>query len=220
MPEAKDSVIVVASGEADPAVHGRLPEGARVVAADGGVDCALALGLDVTVAVGDFDSVTDAGLAAVEAAGGRIDRHPAAKDETDLELALAVALELGARRIVVVAEPGGRLDHLLGVVLLLGHERFEQVEIDALLGAATVHVIRDARTLTGSVGELISLLPLHGPADGVTTEGLTYPLRGERLHAGSSRGVSNVFAAEEARVTVVTGVLAAVRPGLVERRAE
>jgi len=220
LPVEKDTIVVVASGQADPAVRDHLPAGAYVIAADGGVDCALRLGLRISVAVGDFDSVSETGLAAVEAAGGRVERHPEAKDETDLELALDVALELGAGRIVVVADPGGRLDHLLGVVHLLGHPRYAHVEIDALLGQASVHVIRGERMLTGSPGELISLLALHGPARGVSTEGLVYPLRAEPLDAGSSRGISNVFATREAHVTVVSGVLVAVRPGLVERRPE
>ncbi len=48
---------------------------------------------------------------------------------------------------------------------------------------------------------------------GVTTEGLAYPLRGETLEAGSSRGVSNVFVEETARISVERGVLLAIRPG-------
>ena len=48
----------------------------------------------------------------------------------------------------------------------------------------------------GEPGELVSLLAVNGPAEGVTTEGLAYPLRGETLEPGSTRGVSNVFAAE------------------------
>ena len=54
--------------------------------------------------------------------------------------------------------------------------------------------------LSGRVGELVSLFALHGPAHGVVTDGLVYPLHGETLEPGSSRGVSNVFAATEARV--------------------
>ena len=59
-------------------------------------------------------------------------------------------------------------------------------------------VIRGERTLTGAPGEIVSLLPVHGPAEGVTTSGLEYPLHDETLPAGTSRGVSNVFAATEA----------------------
>jgi thiamine pyrophosphokinase len=87
------------------------------------------------------------------------------------------------------------------------------VEVDALLGSARLEVVRRERTLPGAEGELVSLIPLGGPAEGVTTEGLRYPLSDETLAAGSSRGVSNVFAAEQARITVRRGVLLAIRTG-------
>jgi thiamine pyrophosphokinase len=139
-------------------------------------------------------------------------RHPAAKDATDLELALDEAVALGAARVLVVASDGGRLDHLLASLLLLGFERYAALELDALVGGALVHVIRGGRTLRGAAGELVTLLALAGPAVGVTTDGLEYPLSGETLEPGSSRGVSNVFSGAEARVTVLGGVLLAVRP--------
>jgi thiamine pyrophosphokinase len=59
----------------------------------------------------------------------------------------------------------------------------------------------------------VSLLPVHGPARGVTTEGLLYPLAGEDLEPGTTRGVSNEMTAAEALVRVRDGVLLAVRPG-------
>jgi len=184
------------------------------VAADQGVDHALALGLRVDVAVGDFDSVSPAGLTAAEAAGARIVRHPAEKDATDLELALDEAAALGPRRLLVLGVDGGRLDHLLAALLGLGAERYAAFEVDALLGAASIHVIRSERRLRGEPGELISLLALHAPAEDVTTAGLLYGLGGETLWPGSSRGASNVFATREARVSVGRGVVLAVRPGI------
>jgi thiamine pyrophosphokinase len=53
---------------------------------------------------------------------------------------------------------------------------------------------------------------VHGEARGVVTEGLVYALRGETLSPGSSRGVSNVFEAIAARVSLEDGVLLAIRP--------
>ena len=207
------TVIVVAGGDVSARpLPGRLPDGDAVIAADGGVDRALALGLHVDLAIGDFDSVSAAGLAAAEAEGARVDRHPTAKDATDLELALDAAIALGPARIVVVGSGGGRLDHLLGSVLLLADERYAAAEIDAYLGEARVAVVRGSRTLAGAPGDLLSLLPVHGAAEGVTTEGLEYPLRDETLPPGTSRGISNVFSASEARITVERGCLLAVRP--------
>ena len=77
-------VVVVASG---PGPSVAVPVTPTVIAADGGLDRAAALGLDVDVVIGDLDSVSAEALAAAEAAGARIVRHPEAKDATDLELA-------------------------------------------------------------------------------------------------------------------------------------
>lgn len=203
-------VVVVASGPG-PAVT--VPDARTVLAADGGLDRALALGLDVDVVIGDLDSVSADALAAAEAAGARVVRHPVAKDATDLELALDEAVALGARRVLVVASADGRLDHLLATLELLGAERFAGVQFDALIGGARVHVVRGTRMLDGSPGELLTLLAVGGPARGVTTEGLAFPLSGETLEAGSTRGVSNVLEGSFARVTVADGVLLAIRPG-------
>ena len=113
----------------------------------------------------------------------------------------------------MLAGEGGRLDHQLSVLLLLASERYAGVQVDALVGHGWVHVVRRARTLEGAPGELVSLLAVGGPAKGVTTEGLAYPLRGETLEAGSSRGISNVFATDSANVSLEEGVLLAIRPG-------
>lgn len=205
-----ETVYVFAGG--DPPRAAAVPAGATVVAADAGLDHALALGLDVAVAVGDFDSVSAEGLAAAERAGTRIERHPVEKDATDLELALDAAVALGARRICVVGGAGGRLDHLLGGLLLLCADAYAGVELDALLDGASAHVVRTHRRFHGTPGETVSLFALHGPARGVTTEGLAYPLRAETLAPGSTRGVSNVFAEADASVAVEDGVVLVVRP--------
>jgi thiamine pyrophosphokinase len=206
---SEPDVVVVASG---PGPTVAVPAAPTVIAADGGLDRALGLGIGVDVVVGDLDSVSPDTLARAEARGARVVRHPTTKDATDLELALDEALRLGAHRVLVVASAEGRLDHLLSSVLLLGSARYARVELDALVGEALVHVIRTERRLQGTPGELLTLLAVGGPAEAVTTDGLAYPLAGGTLAPGSSRGVSNVFAGSEAHVSVARGVLFAVRP--------
>jgi thiamine pyrophosphokinase len=201
------TVVVVAGGPDRPAAVS-VPSEAMVIAADGGAELARELGLQVDLAVGDFDSISEVALAWV----ARIERYPVSKEATDLELALGAALALGPERIFVLGGAGGRLDHLLGELLLLAGDAFAGVRVDAQLGAAAVHVVRRERLLAGEPGELISLFPVHGPAGGVVTEGLVYPLHGETLAPGTSRGLSNVFGAREARISVARGVLLAIRP--------
>jgi len=184
-----------------------------VIAADDGAREALRLGLEVDVVVGDMDSVKASTLAQVERAGGRVMRHPADKDATDLELALDEALSSQATRIVVAGGAGGRLDFVLANALALGHPRLAAVEVDAVFGVARLHVVRSERTLEGIPGEVLSLLAVGGPAAGVRTSGLRWTLDGQDLPAASGWGVSNEFAMAEASVSIEAGVVLVVRPG-------
>jgi thiamine pyrophosphokinase len=210
--QEREHIVVVAAGAGPSRLDG-LPDGAFVIAADGGLERCRELGLRASVVVGDFDSVAAEALADAERGGAELLRHPARKDATDLELALDEALARGAERILVVASAEGRLDHLLSSLLLLGSDRYAAVEVDALVGAARVHVVRGERVLGGAPGELVTLLALGGCAEGVTTEGLEYPLRGETLEPGSSRGVSNTLVDRRATISVDRGTVLAILPG-------
>jgi thiamine pyrophosphokinase len=208
--------VVVTGGDAVPAGALRhLPPDALVIGVDSGVAHATALGLHVDVAVGDFDSLPAEALAAVTAAGARVERHPVAKDATDLELGLAAALASGARQVVVLGGHGGRLDHFLANALLLAAPPFASLAITAHMGPATVTVARPTHpaTVTGTPGAVVSLLPVGGAAVGVTTTGLRYPLHGEDLAPGTTRGVSNELTAPAATAALEGGTLLVVQPG-------
>jgi thiamine pyrophosphokinase len=215
----RSRVAVVVGGGGPPEVPpgglGDLGGDVVVVAADSGLAGAGLLGLPVDLVVGDMDSVEGGELAAAVEAGVPVERHPVAKDATDLDLALAAALARRPRpgRLVVVTGTGDRFDHALAVALALASPRYAGVEVEAWIGPAHLWVVRDRATLRGAPGALVSLLPAHGPAGGVTTDGLLYPLAGEDLPAGSTRGVSNEMTGDEATVRVGSGVLLAVMPG-------
>ena len=66
------------------------------------------------------------------------------------------------------------------------------------------------RPLPGRVGGLVSLFPHGGDVEGITTDGLRYPLRDEPLRVGPARGLSNVRDALDASVTVRAGRLLVV----------
>jgi thiamine pyrophosphokinase len=213
-PGASDTVIIVTGGDpVDRAVLGHLPTGALVIAADSGIEHAQALGLTIGVAVGDFDSVSPQALQAAADAGATVERHPEAKDATDLELALDAAVERDAKCVHVLGGHGGRLDHLLANAVLLASPKYATVEVVAHMGKARVTVVHSDAALYGTPGDLVSLVPLNGPAAGVTTQGLLYPLHDEDLLPGSTRGVSNELTDAHALVQIRGGVLLAVQPG-------
>ncbi len=184
-----------------------------VIAADSGLDRAQSLGWPVDIVIGDFDSVSAPGLATIDAAT-TLERHPADKDQTDLELALDRAAARGATHIDVLAGSGGRIDHTLAIWLILASDRYHSIEVTAHAGPDIVSVVVAGRPrrLGGRSGDVVSLLPVHGPAIGVTTDGLRFPLRCETLPAGSGRGVSNLLVGTEAVVSLEQGTLLAVQP--------
>jgi thiamine pyrophosphokinase len=210
---AREIALVFAGGDPIPvAVGARLPVDALVIGADSGIEHAHALGRRVDVAVGDFDSVSPEMLAAAAEAGAHVVSYPVEKDATDLELALDVAVARGVERITVVGGHGGRFDHYLANALLLASARFADVEVDGWFGDAHVIVVRRHARLVGRAGSLVTLLAAHGPALGVTTTGLRFPLHEAVLLPGSTLGVSNELVGTEAEVSVSGGTVLSIQP--------
>jgi thiamine pyrophosphokinase len=188
-----------------------------VVAADGGARHAAPLGLRIDHWVGDGDSIDPGELVALAAAGVVVERAAVDKDESDTELALLTALQAGAESITVLGGLGGlRVDHALANVALLQHPALEGrptrlydqegARLSLLVGPDRQGRAA-VRTFEGRVGDVVSLVPLGASAEHVETTGLRYPLRGEPLALGRSRGLSNVRIAPLATVAVGSGRL-------------
>lgn len=184
-----------------------------VVAADGGARAAADLGLSIDAWTGDGDSLGAPEREALAEAGVPLLIAPTDKDESDTELAVGEAIRRGATDLTILGALGGeRLDHALANVTLLASPALADRPARLLDPAARVSLLvggtqRDRLEIDGRVGDLVTLLPLGGDAGGVTVGGLRYPLRHERLEAGSTRGLSNVRTAERARIRIDTGWL-------------
>ncbi len=178
-----------------------------VVAADSGLDAAFSAGWKVDVVVGDMDSVSEAALARAARHGVAIERHPVAKDLTDLELALDAAVERGATNIHVVTTDGGRLDHQLANLVVLAAPSRRDVSISASVGAHRVWVVRGRRVLPLEPGDHVALMPIGGDAIGVVSTGLEFSLDNETLDGFSARGIANRVVGELPTVEVRGGVV-------------
>jgi thiamine pyrophosphokinase len=181
-----------------------------VIAADGGANWLMAHGRLPQVLIGDMDSVAPDVLHVLDEGGCRLLRHARDKDETDTELALSEALALGATHITLLGAVGGRIDHALANVLLLAMPQLAAVQVTLFDGRSYLSLAREEIVIGGEEGDVISLLPFSGDVEGITTTGLRYPLRGETLHPGPARGVSNVLLQPEGRITWQRGTLLVV----------
>ena len=179
-----------------------------LVAVDGGAEVLATLGLTPAILVGDMDSITIRTREAFENRGVEIVRLPIAKDETDTEAALRLVTSRGADDITVYGALGGpRLDHLVGNLLLLSSPWLAGVRVRMADDRHEAFLVKGDSTFAGVKGDTVSLLPLTPEVEKVRSEGLLYPLDGDVLVHGATRGISNSMTGAEARVTHGAGVL-------------
>ncbi len=203
-------IVVVAGGAPIERVPAHV-DGATVIAADSGVALADALGLSVDVAVGDFDSLDPGFVARLDDLAGEVRAHDRDKDATDLELALAVAVESAPARVLVFGLEGGRPDHALANLLVAASESFASLEIELALGLGRAWVVRDRLVGSWPEGTTLSIVPVHGDVT-VSVDGVRWPLQYSRLVAGTTRGVSNATTGAPSTVTVHDGVAICIVP--------
>lgn len=192
-----------------------------VIAADGGAAKAQLLGLHVDVVVGDGDSLGPQAVREIKDAGIEVHFRDPHKDESDAELAVREALARGATSLKIVAALGGaRFEHSLANVLLLTLPDLAGRDAAIVDGPSTVRVIGTAGPaqleIAGEPGDYVSLLPLTERVDGVTTDGMAYPLSDDRLFQGSTRGLSNELTSRSGHVAVRSGRLAVIHTRVAE----
>jgi thiamine pyrophosphokinase len=190
-------------------VRGRIEEGDLVIAADGGARLALAADVVPHLLVGDEDSLSQAEVAALPATTLRW-THAVDKDWSDLELALHAAMGARVAAIDVLGAFGGRLDHLL-VNLGLLHLAWGRASMRLLSARGEAFLLHGEEIRDDwSVDRIVTLVPLTPEVVDVTLVGFAFPLSGEILRWGSSRGLSNRVCSRPVRLAAGAGRLLVV----------
>ncbi len=215
-------VVVAGGGPLSPQAIDAIDDGAFIVAADSGLDHAVAAGLSPDVLVGDLDSISAAGRMWAYEHAAEIEEHGLDKDLTDTELAIARALQVPEVCDLVLlsgsASPDERLDHFLGIILALGHPSLAALDsVEAVIATTQFRILHAGHSVALDVepGQQFSLLALHGACGGVTVSGARWPLENATLSASEARGLSNeasVAPDATTKVSVQTGVLTVVIP--------
>ena len=199
------SCIVFGAGEYDAQIPIKSTD-QLVIAADAGYEHCVKCDFIPDIVVGDFDSLCKAPDLS------NVIRLPVEKDMTDMDAAVAIALEKGCKAIHLYGGMGGRPDHTLANYSLIA--RLSKQGVEAHLygeGYAVTAVTDGAITLTGGRGETVSVFAWTEIAEGVTLRGLKYPLENASLTNTFALGVSNSFAEETAEISVARGTLLVMR---------
>lgn len=200
--------IIFANGEMTPPTEYSLPRDSIIVCADGGTRHALAQGITPHTIIGDLDSLSAETVAQMRAAGVEIIEHPVKKDETDLELALSLAITRGATEITLLGMLGGRLDQHLANLMLLTRPEWAQARLRLADGNQRAWLLRgsDRVTLHGSPGDTLSVVVMSERITGLTITGAEWTLTGAKIPRGSTRTISNTFVEDTITVQLETGV--------------
>lgn len=192
-----------------------LPEKADFsIAADSGIHTALKLGIVPDIFIGDFDSFDKSRLSESEKEIVKSIpsvTYPVKKDLTDSAIAVETALEKDTDKIYIFGALGGRLDHTLSNVFLLKYIKSRGVEAVIDNGRDAVRYIENDSVEIKKRYKYLSLLAYCGDAQGVTAEGVEYPLKDAVIRQyDPSYAVSNTIIGEKCRITVKNGGILAV----------
>lgn len=190
-------------GALDPGkIHIEKTSADLLIAADGGLDRARALGLEPDLILGDFDSL------------GRVPQEenvtvfPPEKDYTDLDLALRIGLERNCKSFCIFGAMGGRPDHSFANYQLLA-SLAEKGMRGLLCGegwcASAVH--DGFLELPPREKGYVSVFSVSEKAEGVCLEGLKYSLENASLSSLFPLGVSNEFTGSAVKISVREGTL-------------
>lgn len=168
----------------------RLAAGARAIAADSGIRHAAALGVVPELWVGDFDSSSADDFEAHRDVPR--ETFPAAKDKTDGELAIDIAIARGATSLLILGAFGGeRADHeFLHLALAV---RLAERGVDVTLSSGRQEgwpLLPGSRSFDVEYGTLFSILGFTD-LDGLSIEGAEWPLDRIHMEFGSSLTISN-----------------------------
>lgn len=183
----------------------------RIICADKGACHLHPLGVVPDAIIGDMDSLSPELLEHFRRSGVQLLTHPARKDETDTQLAVAHALAAHPDEVWIFGALGGRIDHTLANISLLALGLAAGVRIRLRDEWSEVFLVAGEYDLDGEPGQTVSVFPFGGAAAGITLTGFEYPLAGARMEPGNPYGISNVIAARQGRIAVGTGCLLVIR---------
>ncbi len=177
------------------------------ICADGAAAVCREYSLQPDIILGDLDSL-DSALKSHFATSKIIEIRD--QENTDGEKAVQYSIDNGFQAIILFGAFGKRVDHTLYNLGILKKYHDQDVDLTFISNDDIAFLISETRTFTASPGTRISLLPVFGKVENVTTKGLVYALQGEPLELGRHSSISNSFKGDTASVSLSSGQLLVV----------
>ena len=207
------TAVIISGGSLDPdfaLAFLRKEEPEILIGADRGICFLRDKGIRPTHIVGDFDSASGDALEYFRRFPEiPIRKFNPVKDLTDTEIAMNLAIELGAERIFILGGTGTRLDHVVANIKLLSHALERKKECILMDAHNRIRLIDQPLTIEKKkqYGKYVSLFAFGGQVKGLTLRGFFYPLTEYDMEAENPLGVSNEITAENGEISFLSGKL-------------
>ena len=160
--------------------------------------------------VGDFDSVKAELVEYYEKQTQvPIRKFRPEKDASDTEIALHLAIELGAEKVWILGGTGSLFDHVMANIQILKIAQDHGVK--AYLQDSNNRIFLAEKEVMlckqNQFGDYFSVFPFGGIVEDISIEGAKYPLSHYRLCPNSSMCVSNELQEEQVKITFPTGMI-------------
>lgn len=184
-----------------------------IICVDGALALCDRMELPIDYLVGDYDTVSPELITEYRnrAQSGEIETRILSfdpeKDQTDTQIAILLALELGAGEVYLLGATGSRMDHALANISLL--RVFLERGVDAYIMDENNRIYLKDRPFQINekqvYGDYFSLIPFGGTVKSVTLTGFKYNTDRIDFLLGDSLGVSNELILEEGNIDFETG---------------
>ncbi|MBF0278240.1 MAG: thiamine diphosphokinase [SAR324 cluster bacterium] len=174
------------------------------VCADGGANFAVSQGFIPDVVVGDMDSILLEVRQKLE-----IERivEITEQNTNDSDKALRYCLNQGVHEVHLLGAAGERSDQFLANIELL-YKYASEMKITLWTEQDRIELIEGTWQENMAPGTTLSLLPLFGPVEEITTSGLAFPLQNQKLEMGKEpSGISNKTITPSVQISMGKGTL-------------
>ncbi|MCL5676037.1 MAG: thiamine diphosphokinase [Patescibacteria group bacterium] len=182
-----------------------------LVGVDKGAIVLLTNHYSLSLAIGDFDSVTQKEFKLIKQKAKELIAFKKEKDYTDTELALHTVIEKGYRDIVILGAIGTRLDHTLVNILLLEKYQKHGVQITIIDNNNEIEIINNKKVINkNKLYKYTSFLSLTDYSI-ISLVGFKYPLKNKKISRGQTLCLSNELKNRQGMIEVKRGRILMVK---------
>ncbi|MCR5415641.1 MAG: thiamine diphosphokinase [Pseudobutyrivibrio sp.] len=182
-----------------------------IIACDRGYFNTNMAGIIPDVVIGDFDSAGEVLYEHLMRENKNVIKLNPIKDDTDIEAALRYSFENTEGDIVILGALGGRIDHTLGNIALLGLGLEHGRDVYLQNAVNRVQMIPPNGELVlkkaEQYGKYVSVFPYMSEVTGLTMAGFKYPLEQATIKGFNTLTVSNEIEADIAYIRHQDGYL-------------